>query len=210
MFVRFSRRYHRCFSSMSACRVLVPVATGSEDIEVTAITDTLRRADIDVVLASLEPTKNVTLSRGVTIIPDVNGLGTLVNSKFDAIVLPGGLAGAKLLSGDTHLLQMLRKNDGLTAAICASPALVLAQHGLLNGKTNITCYPTFANMMPVAISIDSVAVDGNLITSRGPATAILFSLQIVAALRGFSVAEKVGEGMLIETEELVKIKDRMR
>jgi 4-methyl-5(b-hydroxyethyl)-thiazole monophosphate biosynthesis len=192
------------------CRVLVPFATGSEDIELSAITDTLRRADVDVTLASIETNvTSITLSRGLSIIPDVKGLNTLVNTSFDAIVLPGGVVGAKTLSSDSSLLHLLKNNRGILGAICASPAIVLAHHGLLSGKTNVTCYPSFKDKLPVKISNDSVTVDGKLITSRGPATAILFSLQLVAALRGFDVAEKVGTDMLVEQVELDKIKSRM-
>lgn len=192
------------------CRVLVPFATGSEDIELSAITDTLRRAEIDVTLASIETNvTSIMLSRGLSVIPDVKGLNTLVNTSFDAIVIPGGVVGATMLSSDSSLLQLLKYNRGILGAICASPAIVLAHHGLLSGKTNETCYPSFADKMPVKISNDSVTVDGKLITSRGPATAILFSLQVVAALSGFDVAEKVGIGMLVEQVELDKIKRRM-
>jgi len=63
-------------------------------------------------------------------------------------------------------------------------------------------------MMPVSISTESVAVDKNLITSQGPATAIVFALQIVAALQGFNVAERVGKAMLVDPIEMEKIKNR--
>ena len=193
------------------CQVLVPIATGSEDIELSAITDTLRRAEIKVTLASIESNQiPITLSRGLKIYPD-DTLQNLGNTTFDAIVLPGGLSGAQLLYSDSTLLQILKRHQKdykLIGAICASPAIILAQHDLLIGKKNVTCYPTFAEMMPVSISTESVAVDKNLITSQGPATAIVFALQIVAALQGFNVADRVGKAMLVDPIEMEKIKNR--
>lgn len=198
-------------TSTRICQVLVPFATGSEDIELSAITDTLRRAEIKVILASIESNQiPITLSRGLKIYPD-DTLQNLINCKFDAIVLPGGMPGAQLLSSDSTLLQILKahqKDYKLIGAICASPAIILAQHGLLVGKKNVTCYPTFAEMMPVSISTESVAVDKNLITSQGPATAIVFALQIVAALKGYNVSEQIGKAMLVDPIELEKINKR--
>ena len=64
-------------------------------------------------------------------------------NEYDAIVLPGGMPGAKLFHECTPLVDLLKKQNAagkIVAAICASPAVVLAQNGLLDGKKAL-CYP---------------------------------------------------------------------
>ena len=67
----------------------------------------------------------------------------------------------------------------IISAICASPALVLAPLGLLDGK-KATCYPGCEEQFTkkVVFSEERVVADGNIITSRGPGTAIEFSLEL--------------------------------
>ncbi len=48
-------------------RVLVPIATGSEEIEAVTIIDTLIRAGASVTVASVMPELHVTCSRGVKV-----------------------------------------------------------------------------------------------------------------------------------------------
>ena len=75
--------------------VLVPLAQGSEELEAVTIIDVLRRAEINVITASLDG-NTITASRGVKLVADTS-LDKVVNQEFDMIVLPGGVAGA------THL-----------------------------------------------------------------------------------------------------------
>lgn len=51
-------------------RVLVPVAEGSEEIETVVVVDVLRRAKLDVTLASVELSTTVRCSRGVVLTAD--------------------------------------------------------------------------------------------------------------------------------------------
>ena len=44
-------------------RALIPVANGNEDLEVIAMIDVLRRADIEVVIASINNEDTVTLMK---------------------------------------------------------------------------------------------------------------------------------------------------
>ena len=55
-----------------AKRVLVPIADGTEEIEVVTVVDVLRRAGAEVVLASVEEEDRVVCSRGVKIEADCN------------------------------------------------------------------------------------------------------------------------------------------
>ncbi len=167
-------------------RVLVPLAEGCEELEAVTIIDLLRRAEIEVVTAGLRPGP-VTASRRTVLLPDTT-LESVCGETFDMVVLPGGLPGARHLDDDPRVHELLRRHhaDGrFTAAICAAP-LVLANAGMLNGK-NATSYPgaIIATEYPEVKLIDApVVVDGRVVTSRGPGTAMDFALQLIELLVG--------------------------
>jgi 4-methyl-5(b-hydroxyethyl)-thiazole monophosphate biosynthesis len=174
-------------------RVLVPIAEGSEELEAITIVDILRRADIEVVVAGLtdEP---VVMSRQTVILPDAS-LDEALDDEFDMIVLPGGLPGADNLDKDQRihdLLDKMAKRGNFVAAICAAPR-VLANAGLLDGK-NATSYPGFLDMPDrpeVKSTGAAVEVDGKVVTSRGPGTALDFALTLVELLEGKEKRDEV-------------------
>ena len=110
------------------------------------------------------------------------------------------MPGATNLVNCGPLAEMLKEHMGKgkkTAAICASPSVVLASLGLLNGR-KATCYPGMALMdHGVEWGDDMVVTDGNVITGRGPAAAAAFALAIVAAEMGEPTARQVADGMLL-------------
>ena len=80
------------------------------------------------------------------------------------------------------------------AAICASPAMVLSSAGIEEDRY-ITSYPgdDFERMLDKANYVEElVVVDGNLITSRGPATTFLFAYKLIDILGGDSKLLKAG------------------
>lgn len=129
----------------------------------------------------------------------------VLNEEFDLIALPGGLEGAKTFANTPELINMLKKqkeNNKLYAAICASPALVFAPHGLLEGKKKATCYPQMQDQLPKHLDKEAmnqrVVVDGNCITSQGPCTAVEFAIELAALLFGEEKAKSVAKGMLLK------------
>lgn len=180
--------------------VLVPIADGCEELEAVTIIDVLVRADARVTTASVSSALQVTASRGVKLVADCI-INDCCNQTFDLIALPGGLPGAEHLRDCGVLIEMLNTQmqaGRLYAAICASPAVVLAPHGLLEGK-RATCYPTCADQLPDASDADKrVVVDGNCITSQGPGTAMDFALELVRRLFDEQTMQQVGEAALAE------------
>ncbi len=177
-------------------RVLVPLASGFEEIEAVTIIDVLRRADIEVVVAGLE-SGLVTGSHGITVQADVD-IDSVLAEDFDLIALPGGMPGADHLQAHAGLLSRLQlqaANNGGVAAICAAPK-VLAAGGLLAGR-KATSYPGFLKPGDVDYQELPVVVDGNITTSRGPSTAIRFALQLVEQLAGRQMRETLEEKMLV-------------
>lgn len=181
---------------------LVAVADGTEDIELSCITDVLVRGDIKVTVASVMESRNVTLARGLKLTADC--LISEANAKsFDAAFLPGGLPGADYLGKSPALksfLQELKSQNKLYGAICAAPVLSLGPLGMLEGVKTATCYPTMESKFPSFItpSTKNVVKCGNCLTSRGPGTSILFALAAVACLQSKEVAQKVAEGLLVQ------------
>lgn len=178
-------------------KVLVPIADGIEEIEAISIIDVLRRAGAEVTVASVDKLQ-VTASRGVKLVAD-KLISQCAGETYDLIALPGGMPGAEHLRDCKELAAMLKKQaqeNRLFAAICASPAVVLLKHGLL-GQRRATCHPNFAEKLPNAEAVESrVVVDGNLVTSRGPGTALEFALKLVEVLFGREKAQQTAEPML--------------
>lgn len=180
-------------------KVLIPIADDSEEIEAVCLIDTLRRAGLDVTVASVDKLQ-VTASRGVKIVADAL-IADCKDVDYDCIALPGGMPGAEHLRDSTDLIAMLKKQKAagkLYGAICASPAVALLPHGLLDGVKAATCYPGFQNKLnPAQTSDERVVVAGNCITSQGPGTAIEFALKLIEQLLGRQKAKEVAAPMLV-------------
>jgi 4-methyl-5(b-hydroxyethyl)-thiazole monophosphate biosynthesis len=174
-------------------KVLVPLAPGCEELEAVTVIDILRRAGIEVTVAGLTPGP-VRASRGTVLVPDVP-LEEALETPWDMVVLPGGLPGADHLEDDPRILDLLRRQAGAeryVAAICAAPK-VLARAGLLEGR-EATAFPGILESVPesgVCLHPDPVVVDGKVVSSRGPGTALDFALRLVEILTGRSSREEV-------------------
>jgi 4-methyl-5(b-hydroxyethyl)-thiazole monophosphate biosynthesis len=173
--------------------VLVPLAQGCEELEAVTIIDLLRRAEVVVITASLDE-KPIVASRGTQLIADTT-LGQVLDLDFNMVVLPGGLPGADYLNEDPRIHEILKRtvaNDKYVAAICAAPK-VLASAGLLRNK-KATAYPGVLEAMnnnSFKITGAAVEKDGNVLTSRGPGTAMDFALEIINCLLGNEKREQV-------------------
>jgi len=177
--------------------VAVLLADGFEEVEAMAIVDVLRRADIKVVMAGLHEGP-VESARKVKVLADTT-IDTINENDFDMLVLPGGQPGSDNLNADKRVRELVRSfhdKGKLTGAICAAP-YVLANAGILEGR-NATAYPSYSNKLCGAIYNENVVVeDGNILTSRGPGTALCFGLAIVKKLSGADKAQKIKEAMLL-------------
>ncbi len=179
-------------------RVLVPLAQGCEELEAVTITDLLVRAGVEVITAGLD-NKPVTASRGTTIIPDTS-IDTVVDQTFDLVVLPGGLPGADYLRDDENI-QILLKNHAdkgkYIGAICAAPKAVAAA-GLLEGK-KATAYPGVLEALgnaQIDVKNTAIEIDGNIVTSRGPGTAMDFALTLIELLEGPAKRDEVNQQLV--------------
>ena len=174
---------------MKSARALVLFAPGFEEIETITIIDVLRRAGVDVTAAG---TAEGVLegSHGIRVEVDCAMAG-LKASDYDAVILPGGMQNATTLAEHADAQRLLREAKGsqrTIGAICAAP-IALEAAGLLRGRT-VTSHPSVeAQLNPSSYRTDRVVRDGDLITSRGPGTALEFALEVAAGLVG---AERAG------------------
>ena len=180
-----------------AKKAIVILADGFEEIEAITPIDVLRRAGVEVTVAGVSDIK-VKGSRGLIVEADkkLDEAGM----DFDACVLPGGSVGAANLAASLKVKSMIKamnQNGKMIAAICASPNAVLAPLGILKNRS-VTGYPGLTENFgkETVYKEDNVVVDGNIITSRGPATALLFALTIVQELVGKETSEKVKKATL--------------
>ena len=176
-------------------KVFVFLTSNFEEIEALSVVDILRRAELDVRMVSLTGEKRVTGSHRISVVADC--LFEEADKHVDMIVLPGGpgTANYKTYSFLIELTKQFHKEQKYIAAICAAPTF-LAELGILDGKTAV-CYPSLENNLHNATrGKNIVEVDGNIITSKGPATSIFFALKIVEILKGKELAATIGDQLL--------------
>ena len=170
--------------------LLVLMAPGFEEIELTAPIDILRRLDIPVTTAGLN-SRSVEGAHGLVIQADML-LIDVQTEHFDGIILPGGPA-SWLLRDTPGVLSLLRAFHGagkLVAAICAAP-LALQAAGILRGQ-RITCYPGVAAELKADANVLEcpACTEGKLVTGRSPGAALEFGFALAAALgKGEAVAQ---------------------
>lgn len=177
--------------------ILIPLAKGFEEIEAVSLIDILRRAEIEVLVAGV---KALSICGAHNIEIQTQCLVSTVKSEdLSMIILPGGWDGTYALADDTDVQRLLQEMDSAgkdIAAICAAP-YALNKAGVL--KHNFTCYPSVEKeIREEGYSAESnIVTDGNVMTSRGPGTALEFALAIVEKLKGKETAQALKTGMLI-------------
>lgn len=162
-------------------KVCVIIAEGFEELEAVTVIDLLRRATISVEVMGLRNIQ-VTGAHGITITCD-DVFDYFCSLDFDGVILVGGMDNATALSQDENVLKLLQDYNAkgkLVAGICATPALVFSESGILSGRI-ATCYPSegLINNLDCEYVDEACVVDGNLITSQSPDTALEFALTII-------------------------------
>jgi len=183
-------------------KAIVLLADGFEDVEAITPIDYLKRAGIEVTTVSISDNPIVTSKWGGikltadTILADLSDSACI----WDAVVIPGGIPGAPNLAASETTCKLIKKmadNGKLICAICASPVIVLAPLGLVNGK-QFTCYPGLEEKVTGGRWQDErVVIDGNIITSRAAGTTGEFAIAIINALLGKDEGIKIAKAVLL-------------
>lgn len=182
-------------------RVLVPLAPGFEEIEALTVVDILRRSGAEVITAGTAEGV-ITGRNGIKVEPDAV-LDDAMGFDYDLIVLPGGAVGTENLRKDERVARLVKDymaREKLVSAICAAPT-VLSDAGVAAGRT-VTSHPSVRGELKGATVTDErVVVDGNLVTSQGPGTAMEFAFKLVEILFGPEKAAEVNGGVLARLQE---------
>ena len=177
--------------------ILIPISNGFEEIEAISIIDVCRRANIEVTIAAVEDLTTIG-AHNIKIQADCK-IEDISSDNFDMIVLPGGLPNAFTLAENSRvqlLLKEFKDKNKKIGAICAAP-YALYKAGVLN--KNYTCYPSFEKKIKEDgyFSNKDIVIDDKVITSRGPATAMIFALEIVKILCDKKIYIEVKDGLLV-------------
>lgn len=176
------------------------LAPGFEEIEALATVDAMRRAGMKIVEVSVTDTKHVTGATGQAVVAD-SLLTDIDPTDAEWIIIPGGQPGADTLHSSQKVNEIIKnqyERGGKIAAICAGPAVVVAPTGILKGK-KATCYPGLGNMIESEGGTyvkEPVVIDGNIITSEGPGTTLMFAKAIISASGGKEKADETLSSML--------------
>lgn len=177
--------------------VLVVMAPGFEEIELTAPIDILRRLEIPVVTAGLKG-RAVEGAHGMVVSAEM----LLVDAdaeQYSGIILPGGPA-SWTLRDTPKVLSLVREMNAagkLVAAICAAP-IALEAAGVIKGK-KVTCYPGVEKDLVSAAEVGASAAvtDGNIVTGRGPGAALEFGFELGRYLNKGEEVEKLRSAMCV-------------
>lgn len=179
-------------------KILVLLAEGFEEIEALTPVDYLRRADVEVDMASLTEDLSVTGSHGIMVSADTT-LDAVDPAVYDGVYLPGGMPGSLHLRDDARVLKIVRDFSGsgkAVAAICAAP-IVLEKAGIIANK-RVTGYPGTVDKLENVGTYDADAIvvqDENIFTGRGAAAAAYLAFALITVLCGEETTERVKVGV---------------
>lgn len=189
-------------------KLFVLLAEGFEEVEAITVVDYLRRASVEVAMVATGDNIQVTGAHGVQITADVklSDIKDPLNNR--GIYIPGGLPGATNLRDNEMVIDLVKQMaeaGKMVASICAGP-IVLLEAGVIDGK-KVTSYPGYIQKLVGSVYKEDLVVrDGNIITSRGPATAVLIAMEMIKYLQGDEKLREVRKAILWDMVEQKKIR----
>ncbi|OFZ48680.1 MAG: thiamine biosynthesis protein ThiJ [Bdellovibrionales bacterium RIFOXYB1_FULL_37_110] len=176
--------------------ICIPLARGFEELEAITLIDILRRAKINVIIAGVNE-EWIEGSHQIKIKTDTL-IKNVTADQIDMILLPGGMQGTQGLCQNQYvqgLIKELNQQTKTIGAICAAP-LALDTAQVLKGR--FTCYPGLQDQIksPHYEESPNVIIDKNIMTSKGPATAMEFALEIVKFFMGKNICNNLKKDLL--------------
>lgn len=173
-------------------KALVLLSEGFDEIEAFTVINVLRTAEVEATTASLSSSM-VTGKSSVKTMAD-SKIDEIDPYSYDMLVLPSS---QNILNSNKaiELVKNFNKKNKLIAAINTA-SIALAKAGILDDKI-ATIFPGYENKIPRPRSA-RVVVAKNVITARGPASAIDFSLKLAEVLGGKSAAKKAKRFLAVE------------
>ena len=176
-------------------------ADGTEECEALLVADLLRRAKVEVIIASAMGRRALVSSHGIHL--NADALAEDVDySDVDMVILPGGIPGTPNLAENktvTDTCVSFARAGKKVAAICAAPT-ALAAFGVLNGK-KATVYPGMdADLTAAGASYTGLplTIDGSIVTGEALGAAIPFALALARILAGADAANRVKSAIVYQ------------
>lgn len=185
-------------------KILLFLANGAEMLELSAFIDVFgwdrhyNDGNIEVVTCSftqeIKSTFNISLKVDL-LIDDVN------IDEYEALAIPGGFSEYGFYE-DVYskkflcLIEEFAKKGKIIASICVG-ALPIAKSGVLEGKSGTTYHLMGGGRQKqleefgVKVANEPIVVDGKIITSWCPSTAVDVALKLLEMLRSASDSNKV-------------------
>ena len=178
-------------------KVLALIFDGFEELEATAPFALLRRAGIDLTIASNKI--HATGSHNLTY-TNLKNINDINYKDYDSLLLPGG-PHYKYIESNENILNIIRHfmdNNMVVSAICASPTII-GKLGYLKNK-NYTCFKSMNEDFGGNFIDCYVVIDGNLITAKSAAASIDFAYAIIEKLAGRETLNRVKEHIFYEEQ----------
>ncbi|MDL2214143.1 DJ-1/PfpI family protein [Clostridia bacterium OttesenSCG-928-O13] len=189
-------------------KVLLLLGKGFEHMETGVFIDVMGWArhhfglDIEVVTCGYQ--REVTSTFGVPLVVD-KLIGEVAAKDYDALAIPGGFEdfGFFTEAHDEPFLQLIRDFDAQKkpiASICVA-ALALGKSGILKGRRATTYHvndsPRIKALAGYGADIvhEQMVVDGNVITSCGPSSAVGVAFRLLEMLTSKEQTQQVMEAM---------------
>ncbi len=174
---------------------LLLLGNGFEEIEALGTLDLLRRAEINVKTCTVNRTPLVLGAHTIAVEADLCLRELADPLDFEGLIIPGGMGGVEALASTPAVLEMVRAcvdSGKLLAAICAAPAVVLTAAGVAEGR-RLAGFPAPAliERLGDGYTEETVAIDGPIISARGPGSVFAFAKAIITRLKGSEAAETV-------------------
>ena len=182
-------------------KALLLFANGSEEIEAITLANILRRAGVAVTIAGVGAT-TLRGSRNITVGTDVElaEIADTAAEEYDLLLLPGGWEGTLIFCEDAAVQSLIKRFDSAKKTICAICAAPLAlDRANVLAQRRFTCYPGIQQKMSaMGYENRKFVVSENVMTSRGPATAMDFALRIIRIVVGEAEFQSVAAELLYE------------
>lgn len=183
-------------------KALVLIFDGFEEMEGIAPIDILRRAGVEVSVASVGAEAKIIGRSGIEVLAErVLFLGEKEGSDFsefdhfDALVIPGGGGVFEIVKNDRliELVKSFYSRKALLAAICAAP-IVLKKAGVLSGK-KCTAHFSVSKEFENFDEKSAVVLDENILTSQGAGSSTEFALALVEILLGENASKDIAKAI---------------
>ena len=181
--------------------VCIILGKGFEEIEAAAPCDILRRGGVDVYFAGIGGTE-IEGSHGIVYKADMTlEEAAKRESDIDLIVVPGGLGGVESIENSPEAMRLISEvfeRTGRAAAICAGPR-VLGKLGILKDRSAV-CYPGMESEINCRDTHPEkhVVFSDDVVTGRGPGSALHFGFALLKLLKGEKTASDVKKAMYFE------------